>query len=421
MKTPLQLAGFLLCALPVSAAIPVGRGEIGVGLTAAETYDSNLYGNPTSAGDYYASFTPALTYARNAAVLKVTAGANLSFLRYAKQTQLNADNPGANFNVRYDTGEDTRLSGAVGGSYFEGSDVNPDLNTRVRTKSTTFTAQGSLVTGPRTDVSANGNYNNVVRSVGSDQRALNSGLLFHYNGFLGGYNLRLSGDYDRTTTSGDNALNAPIDQTSYQTQVGLERRFESDLHIWFGYGFRILDRSAAETASGNTQMTTPVFTLSLDGPILPQKYFPKVKSSIVLDYSNSATPGINDNGDSKVFTGRLNFDWQAREFTTVGLAFVRSQRLSANDLSVVSSSVQLSLTQRLRYNLNGTLTAAYDWEKYRNVDRADRIFSVTAGLDYSFAERWTAGLALRANQTTSNLAGSDYDRYVTTVRLGYSF
>ncbi len=398
----------------------MGRGELDAAITAGESYDSNLYGSHFAVDDFFTTVTPSLSYNRDAGRIKAKASASVAIQRYQEQTQLNEDDLNIRGELRLDQAEDANFYGFLSAAYVEGADVVPELNTRIRYHSTSANAQGNWAVDPRTDVNFTSGYDYVQRNVGSDQRMFNADLLYRYKEFLSDYSLRVSGEYDSTSTSGYNYLGVPLDQDSYQLQLGLERVFRDSLHVWAGYGYRVLYRGAAETAGGQTRLTAPVFTISMDGPFLPRKLFPKVKSTFLLEYSNATAPGINDPG-TRELSARLNLDWQARENTSVGFALVREQRLSANDLTVESTSVLLTFSQKLRYNLTGHLSGGYDWQKYRGVNRDDGVASASAGLDYTFAHNWNASLAYRYTSVSSNQVLSEFTRHLATVSVGYLF
>lgn len=214
---------------------------------------------------------------------------------------------------------------------------------------------------------------------------------------------------------------AALDQTTYTLTAGLNRTFAHDaLRVGVNYGYRILERSAAETAEGQTRQGGSVLSASIDGPFLPKKYFPKVESRFGVTYQEAATPGINDTG-SKEVTGFLSLGWQARERTRVSFSANRSQRLSADDLSVVSNNVRLALDQTLRANLIGSLSAGYDWSSFSTVSREDRTASFGAGLRYQFARAWDANLTYAFSSTASDVRESDYDRHLVSLSATFRF
>ena len=90
-------------------------------------------------------------------------------------------------------------------------------------------------------------------------------------------------------------------------------------------------------------------------------------------------------------------------------------------MTVVSSNVQLGVSQTFRYNLTGSLTAGYDWSTFSTVNRQDKTASLTAGLRYHFAKSWDANFSYTLNSTTSTLRQATYDRNVVNLGLTYNF
>ena len=421
MKTLILAAGWLATTSAVLAGIPVGRGEVTASIDATAIYDSNVFGTHDATADFSGTLAPRLSYRRQAGQIEAEANAGISFIRYLDQTQLNADNLAIDGTLRFAESDLRNYSGFLSAAYVEASDISTDLNARINTKTTTLTGHAALVAGPRTDVTLDGNYADTLRSLGSNQQLLTTEAVYAYKDFFYGNTLRLTGEYTTLQSSGDNAIGVPLDQNSTTFSAGLERALgDTALRARIGYGYRVLNRSAAETQGGPTRQGGSVITASLDGPFLPEKYFPKITSQFTLAYEDSATPGINDTG-SKGLTGSLNLAWQARQNTKVSFTAQRSQQLSANDLSIVSSGVQLTLDQTLRYNLTGSLSAGYNWSSYRATARNDRTATVSAGLKYHFAGSWDASLAYTLNSTTSTVRQSTFDRHVVSLGLTYRF
>jgi hypothetical protein len=423
MKTAITAAGLAALACPALAlaGLPVGRGEIFATVTGTTTYDSNVYGSRSATDDFYATLAPRLTYLRQAGLVEAEIDVGVAFIRHLEETALDADNLDANAALRIPASDVRNYSGSLSAAYFESSDLDTDLNTRVNTETTNLEARTALITGPRSDIAFNASHSDVQRSVASDQETLSAEFAYGYHDFFFGNNLRLAAHYAELQTSGDNAFNAPLDQTSYTFTVGLNRLIARDsLRVGVNYGYRILERSAAETTTGETRSGGSVYSVSIDGPFLPKKYFPKVESRFGVTYEDAATPGIDDTG-SRELTGFLTLDWQARERTRVSFSGQRSQRLSADDLSVVTTAVRLGLEQTLRPNLTGSLNTGYEWSAYDTAGREDRTASVGAGLRYQFSRSWDAGLSYAFTSTSSNDPLSAYDRHLVNLSLAYRF
>jgi hypothetical protein len=421
MKILLIALGLSFLTSSALADIPVGRGSVTVDATATAVYDSNVFGTPDAQGDFYGTFTPHALYERKAGEIEAEANAGITFARYLDQTRLDSANVDADATLRLSPDPTRNISGTVEAAYVENSDVNTDINARINSKTATFTGTGALITGPRTDFSLEADYNDIQRDIASDQQLLNSQLVFTYKDFLDGNNLNLTGDYNSAKSSGQNLLGADLDQNSYSIAAGLGRAFYHDvIQASINYGYRVLDRSQAETSSGVTRQGGGFLTASLEGPFLPQRYFPKIKSRLELAYEDATTPGVNDTG-GKELTGALHMDWQARDTTVASFSATRSQRLSANDLTAVSSDLLLGVVQTLRYNLTGNLSAGYDWDTYRGTGRVDQTVLFTAGLKYLFARSWNAVASYRLNNAISNQSQSAYDRQIVSLSVAHQF
>ena len=421
MKSLTLTLGSLILIAPVLADIPVGRGDVSLDATAAATYDSNVFGIEDGAGDYYATLTPHAAYVRTAGELEARANFGVAFERYLHLTQLNAANISADTSLLLSPDPSRKLSGTVEVAYVESSDVNTDVNERVDSKTATFTSTGAWITGPRTDLTYTASYSDVTRNVASDQRLLNAEMIADYKDFLDGYNARLTGDFDDAQSSGQNVRGADLDQYSYSLMAGLGRGFYHDvLHAWVNAGYRILERSDAEAGANNAREASPVFSATLDGPFLPEKYFPKIKSSLEVSYESASTPGVDDTG-GKVLAGSMHLTWQARPKTVVSFSAVRSQRLSADDLTVVSSALQLNVGQTFYYNLSGNVSAGYNWDTFRGIGRSDRTAIFSGGLKYLIGRTWTATASYQYNKVQSNLGVANYTREITTLSLVHTF
>lgn len=421
MKTFITATACLALTGRVLAGIPVGRGDIFASTMATTTYDSNVYGTPDATGDFSGTLTPRLSYLRQAALVESEVNAGVAIIRYLDETALNAENFDANAALRFPVSDGRNFSGSLSAAYLETSDLDTDLNARVNTASTTFEARTALVTGPRSDVAFNASYNDSQRDIASDRQTLASEFAYGYRDFFYDNNLRVAANYDRLQTSGDNAKGIPLDQTAYMLTLGLNRLIAHDaLRVGVNYGYRILERSAAETSTGQTRQAGSVISASIDGPFLPKKYFPKVESRFGVTYQEATSPGIDDTGTKDV-TGFLNLGWQARETTRVTFAAHRSQRLSSNDLSVVSTNVRFGLEQILRHNLTGSLSAGYDWSSYASINRQDTTASFGAALRYQFSPAWDASLIYDFTSTSSDVAASAYDRHLVSLSVTCRF
>lgn len=422
MKT-IILAACVCAALtvPAWAGVPLGRGEVTASLTATATHDSNVFGTPDAIADWSGQLSPRLAYVRKAGLVEADATAGIAFIRYLDQDQLDADNLDASVTLRITEADFRNYSGLVSATYREASELDTDLNLRTNTKNTIFNGRGALITGPRTNAAVSATYTDSSRSTGSDHQILNTEALYDYKDFFYGNSLRFVGSYDELRSSGDNAFGVPLNQNSYVVSVGLGRAlYHNTLRGGISAGYRVLNRSAAESPDGVRKRSGYVLGASLEGPFLPVRYFPKVTSEFAVNYQDAATPGIQDTG-SKILTGRLHLAWKARELTNVSFTVDRSQRLSADDITVVQTSVRLGLEQTLRANLTGSLSATHDWSSFGTLNRDDRTLTLTAGLRYRFARVWSADFSSIYTDTKSTLPRATYARHLNSLSLTRDF
>lgn len=414
-----------LAALSSSAiaSIPLGRGEISLDAEASVTYDSNLLGRQSSDDDVYGTFAPRISYSRRAGIIGADVSARIAAERYVDHKQYNSDNVSANASLTLSEKSFQNISGSLTASYIESYQIDQDINTRIKTHATSFDGQLGYTTSPRTHLDTKASYSNTQRAgnAASDQEFFDGGLDFAFSGFLDDTGLHLSYDYTRATSSGNNARGAEIDQNAHLFSVGVSRPLYHDVTGRINYGYRILNRSAAETPTGDQRQTGTVFSASLQGPFLPAARFPKLKSHLSISYENAKTPGVNDQGASKQVTGDLGLTWEARETTSVSINASRSQRLASNDLTAVTTTAQLGLQQKLGYSLSGSLNAGYTWNSYQTVARSDEVFSVDGSLNYTFAQNWSASGSYRYQNSTSGFTVADYERHVATLSVSYHY
>jgi len=411
----------VLAAVPLvsaNASIPVGRGEITLGASASGTYDSNIRGRNGSSDDYYGTFAPRISYLRHAGKIEADASVSVSVLRYQDNTQFNSENVSGDVSLRI--AQKSNLSGSLTAAYNEGYVVDIDVNDRIKSASTTVSADGGLTTGPRTSLSFGGSYAKSDRVGASDQETFTGEAGFNYHGFLDDTTLSLSYSYTVATSSGQNLVGADLDQRSHSFSVSLSRALYRDVKGQLTYGYRMLDRSAAETASGQTQQNGGFVTASIDGPFLPRRMFPKIKSHASISYQDAQTPGVRDDG-SKQVSGDIGLTWDARTNTSVSLNGGRSQRLSSTDLTVVSSNVRASVNQKIRHNLSGSVGAGYNSETYRGISRKDEVMSYDGSLSYSFARSWNSSVSYTYTSSSSNVATSDFMRHLATLTVAYTY
>lgn len=420
MKTLWIGAITTLSASTLLAGIPAGRGEITLGASATATYDSNLSGRRGAPGDTYGTLTPRIGYVRKAARIQTDASLSLAIERYLEETQYDTENLAARVSLSLMPSVSEKFSGSVLASYVEDTIVDQDLFERLKTKTTRFSTNANLITGARTSVGASAGYDDSERSSGRSQETYTFGTFFDYSGFLYDTSLRLSYNYYGLTSSGEVINNSGLDQQSHLIMGSVAKKILREAEARFGLGYRYLERSAGETQNGDTSSGGLAVNASIEGPFLPEQYFPKVQSSIGIAYDQATNPGINDTGN-KTLSGHLKLDWQARERTGVSFAAIRSQRLSSSDFTVVSNGLELSVNQAIRHNLSGRIFAGYNWDSYQGIDREDKRTTGGGSLNYRFAKRWSATASYRLELIDSTLRDATPERHITFLSVAYSY
>ncbi|HEX2853365.1 MAG TPA: outer membrane beta-barrel protein [Opitutaceae bacterium] len=424
MKTLRSTAGLfifpILFVCPSLATIPLGRGEVAISASVSGTYDSNVSGRRGSQEDFYGTFAPRISYLRRAGKIEADASVSISSVRYVDSQQFNSDNVAADVSLQLSEKSFQNISASVSAGYTESYQIDQDLNARIKSDVTTFSGQLGLVPSPRTSVTMHASYSDAENTGASDQQMLSGGGAFNFNNLMGNTTVILSYDYTSAESSGENLLGAELDQNSHHFSLGLSRPLYREVTGRINYGYRILNRSAAETTAGTTRQAGTVLSATIDGPFLPARAFPKIKSHLSLSYQDATTPGVNDPG-TKLLTGDLSLSWEARESTTLSLGTSRTQRLAVTDISVVTTSARASVTQKLRYNLSGSAGVNYEWNTYKGIPRSDEVFSYDGALNYDFAHSWTASASYRYQSSQSNQVVSDYVRHLAILSLGYTF
>jgi hypothetical protein len=386
----------------------LARGAVTLNTTLSGTYDSYFIGSRDNGDDFYFTLRPDLQYSRKAGLSSIDGDLGVSMNRYDKNSQFNSEDLNANFRASLPVEAGARVSGGLSAGYTEGRVVDPLVNDRVSTKTTSLNFNASYELGLKMSLADSLSFSNSGRATYSDQRTLNNSFSYTYSNFLEETSLTLSHEYMRTTSSGDNILSVGLDEHSNAVNLGLSHPIVGALIGSVSYGYRILDYSAQQSLNGSTRSEGSTFSANLTGPLLPPSRFQKLQSSASISYQQANSPGLGDVG-GKSLTGNINLSWNARERTKVTLGASRSQDLSPNDFTVVNSQVNAAVTEDIGYFTHLTGSLGYSWRKYRGVDRRDATFSGTLSASYSITRSWSAS----ANyQYQNNEAEGDNSTFV---------
>lgn len=390
------------------------------------TYDSYLIG-ATSVGDddYYASLRPQLRYVRKAGLAQLDGYVGVTVVRYNTYTEFDSEDFSAGLHSELPVDDGSRISGNVNLTYAESREIDYSVHDRIPTKSLGASLSLNYKLGLKMGLTETLTYANTNRTGYSDQTTFSNNLAFNYFNFLQGTTLSLGHGFIRTTSSGENALRAELDQTSNSLSASISRPIIGQLIGIATYGYRILDRSASESTEGQTTQKGSFYTFSLRGPFLPPSKFPKLQSSASITYEESKAPGINDLG-TKTLTGNMSLSWAARERTDVSINANRSVDLTATDISVENTQVNFTVRERIGYATHLQAQVGNSWREYRGADRSDRTLSASLSAQHSLTRYWTTGASYTYQKNSTNsqntaapvglgLRAFDYERHLLSI------
>ncbi len=422
----LALVGSPLLAVNSFGFAEVARGALTLDTELRLTYDSYFIGADIPGDDdYFASLRPTLRYVRRAGLAEITGDVGVAIMRYDTHDRYDSEDLNAKLRAELPFADGARLSGFVDLTYSEATRVDYDVMDRVRAETYRASINFQYKLGVKTSLTERFSYGNTDRSGYSDQEIITNNLGFVYSDFLHGTSLSLNHGYTSTTSSGLNARNAELDQTSNSFSASLSRPIAGPLRGTVTAGYRILDRAARETDIGQTEIKGAFYSATLSGPFLPPSRFPKVQSSASITYQESESPGINDTGQ-KTLTGDMSLSWQARERTDVSLSANRSVNLTASDLSVETTRATVAVNQRVGIATSLSASLSYVWRDYSNLDRSDNTLDFTLSGGYQLTRYWSFGASYtyEKNDTSGSdspifsyrrMRATDYDRHLASV------
>lgn len=396
------------------------RGEALLSTTARALYDSRVFGGANGGDDYVFTLEPRLIYRREAGQLKLDSSLGARVNRYVEFNELDSEDFLASLRLRLPPEGSTVASGAFETSYDEHTDVNYDVNARVREKTFLSRANALIPTGLKTSVVLAGGFRSDQRNQFSDREAWDGSAGFRYGDFLGGSAFELSYRRLEVESTGGNPWAIPLDQQSDLYSATFTRPLYHDVRASLSYGYRVLHRSRAEVAGTENRSSGSIISVRLDGPFLPESIFPKIESSLMLGYQEAETPGINDRGGSR-FIGAASVAWHARERTRLFLQARRSLELSINDLTVETTILEVGATQSIGNFLQTSASVGHEERDYRSVGRSDRAFTASLGATYRITKAWSAQAHYRVRASESDATFADYARHVAYVSANYTF
>ena len=396
------------------------RGEVLLSTTGRAMYDSRVFGGLNPADDYIFTLEPRLIYRREAGQLKLDSYAGMRVNRYNEFQELDSEDffTSVRFSLPPEAG--TRASGSFETSYDERTDVNYDVNARMREKTLHSRVNTLIPTGLKTSVALGGSFRKEDRNHFNDREIWEGTAAFRYADFLGGSTFEARYRRLDVESTGLNFLGIPLDQKSDIYSVSLSRPLYHEVRGSISYGYRVLHRSRAEVAGMSNRAAGSIFAVNIEGPFLPATRFPKVESSLSFGYQEAETPGIADTGGSRFF-GAARLGWHVRERTQLFVQARRALELSIDDLTIETTSGEIGVTQVVGNFTHLTASVGYEERDYRTLTRQDEAFTAHAAANYRITKFWSAAANYRLRATDSNSVIASYDRHVVWLSATYTF
>lgn len=417
----LLLAGATTCASSVAFGFAeIGRGELLLSTTARAAYDSRILGGLADSSDYVFTLDPQLIYRREAAQIKLEAMIGTRINRYADFTEFNSEDLESSVKFFLPQTAATLTSGSWQTNYDEHNEVNYDVNRRVREKSFSSQLSADVPIGLKTALLLGGGFRRDNRNHFSDQESRTGTIGFRYLNFLGGTSFDLKYRRLELESSGDNEWAIPLDQHSDTYTATISRPIYNEVRGSVSYGYRVLHRSSKEVFGGDTTTGGSIFSVDLIGPFLPRSMFPQTDSSISFGYEKSETPGINERGSNR-FVGTARVGWHPRERTRLFVNARRAVELTVNDTNVVTTGVNVGLTQEVGNFTKVTLSGGYEKRDYAVPARKDDVWLGSAVVSYKITRAWSADATYQIRASDSTLPTADYSREIIAISANYTF
>lgn len=409
-----------VCASSAFGFAEFARGEVVLSTTARAMYDSRVFGGVNAADDYIFTLDPRLIYRREAGQLKLETYAGTRINRHVEFQELDSEDFVGGIKLRLPADAATLPSGSFETSYDEHTDVNYDVNARMREKTFMSRIDANIPTGLKTAFALGGSFRKDERNHFNDRKTWDGTAAFRYGDFLGGSAFEARYRRLNVESTGGNPWGIPLDQSSDIYSLSFSRPIYHDVRGSISYGYRVLHRSTAEIFGGDSRSAGSIITVNLDGPFLPASRFPKLDSSLSFGYQKAESPGINDTGGSR-FVGSAHIGWHARERTRLFIQARRSLELSINDLTVETTAAEIGVTQSVGNFTSTSASIGYEERDYRTVNRRDEALTAQLGASYRITAAWSASANYRLRATDSSATNADYARHVVWVAVNYTF
>ena len=364
------LSSLLIC-LPAHGLVSLndGRNQVYVAATVDFGWDSNVFANQLSGGDYLTTAGVSVELKRRAGLISVDGSIGLDAIRFNDNTDQNAVNPWFSTEFSKQTG---RTTGAL--KLGAARQSRADSADNLRSESWLY------------DASVHFKYPVI-------ERYSLSGLL--------GYNQL---DYLNNT--------ALVDLDTYTASIDLFYVYTSERDLLAGYRYRHGESSASTTFDDHA------FTVGISGKILP-----KLTGILRVGYQIRQPSGTTED-DYRGLTATVATTWNISRRSSLTAQVAKDFSTSATNLNIDTLAFNLDG----QYSLNSRIAlfagTGYGINKFLGgpgASRRDTFFLWNAGATYTLNEHFKAGLTYGYFHNWSTLDYADFERNSLNLNLSSRF
>ena len=366
----------VLGGLPAVADIAWDRGSVTLKTELLSQYDSNIFSNRSETADWHSVLTPSANFVRDAGLIRLSANGGVSLQHFQDNSTEDSTDPFVYATANLVPQEDSKIDGSFETFLRRRSDANVDVNTRARVEE--FDVKASFKHFP-------------FEKIG-----------YRISGDIFDQNFLLRGMSDIRTKSLDGEGRYHFSPKA-DVFAGIGGRWSSNYHL----------------APGSAPMDSEdvKFKVGLDGEILP-----KVSGRVAAGYVHRRFRTMQGGTQSGALYDTA-LQWRPDNEMTVTLRANRDFDTTPLDQSVMRFVAGLEAWREVREKVRIMAGISYSESKYIGVGvlRLDETYAGTAGMMYSFTNRFKGGANLSYATTKSNFAFADYGRFIGGISLALTF
>ncbi len=374
-KAATSAALLVLAATPALALVPFAKGELFVTGQLRAEYDSNIYSSNRKIDDTIVTFTPGLSFLRNAGLIRLNVETALEIQRFADNTQHDAENGKFNSGLTWGD-EEGKTDGSLSVGINRGAYANTYINDLTLFDRYTFSGNAGhwftekfgfrLLVDVTEERARQEGYSDVGKELfGADGRFLVSPKLETFAGYA----------FRTTSTNHDPANRSGLSTHDHRLSVGVKGDLSSKINGLVRVGYMLRDFTNSTLSTQNA---------------------PFAQASV---------------------------NWDAQEKTSVNLTVTKDFDTTAISQSVNNFETSLSVTQRLLEKLSVTGSLSYQHASYvgGEIDRTDDLVSGRVTARYHFNDHFSGSVFATVQGNDSSFAVSDFSRNTCGVSLTTRF